>query len=172
MRRVVVTGLGLVTPVGIGVEESWEAICAGKSGIDLVTKFDASDFPSRIAGEVKGFKPEEFIAKKQIKRMDLFIQYALAAARMAMEGARLKVDDKLAKRSGAIIGVGLGGLPYIEYYHKVLLEKGPGRVSPFFVPMIITNMAAGYVAIEYNLKGINLCATSACASGAHAIGEG
>ncbi len=172
MRRVVVTGLGLVTPVGIGVEESWEAICAGKSGIDLVTKFDASDFPSRIAGEVKGFKPEEFIAKKQIKRMDLFIQYALAAARMAMEGARLKIDDKLAKRSGAIIGVGLGGLPYIEYYHKVLLEKGPSRVSPFFVPMIITNMAAGYVAIEYNLKGVNLCTTSACASGAHAVGEG
>ncbi len=172
MRRVVVTGIGLVTPVGIGVKESWEAICAGKSGIDVVTKFDASEYPSKIAGEIKGFKPEEFIARKQIKRMDLFIQYALAATRMAIEDSKLKIDDELSERSGAIIGVGLGGLPYIEHYHKVLLERGPGKVSPFFVPMIITNMAAGQVAIEFNLSGVNLCTTSACASGAHAIGEG
>ena len=172
MRRVVITGLGLVTPVGIGVEESWRNICAGKSGIKEVTRFDASAYASRIAGEVEGFKAEDFIAKKQIKRMDLFIQYALAAARMAMEMAQLKVDEKLAPRSGSIIGVGLGGLPYIEHYHKILLKKGPGKVSPFFVPMIITNMAAGQVAIEYNLRGVNYCTTSACASGAHAIGEG
>lgn len=172
MRRVVITGLGLVTPVGIGVKESWQAICAGKSGITEVTRFDASAYASRIAGEVKGFKAEDFIAKKQIRRIDLFIQYALAATRMAMEMAQLKVDEKLAPRSGTIIGVGLGGLPYIEHYHKVLLKKGPGKVSPFFVPMIITNMAAGQVAIEYNLRGVNLCTTSACASGAHAIGEG
>jgi len=172
LRRVVITGLGLVTPVGIGVEESWRNICAGKSGIKEVTRFDASAYASRIAGEVEGFKAEDFIAKKQIKRMDLFIQYALAAARMAMEMAQLKVDEKLAPRSGSIIGVGLGGLPYIEHYHKILLKKGPGKVSPFFVPMIITNMAAGQVAIEYNLRGVNYCTTSACASGAHAIGEG
>ncbi|MDL1970109.1 MAG: beta-ketoacyl-ACP synthase II [Candidatus Desulfofervidaceae bacterium] len=172
MRRVVVTGLGLVTPVGIGVEESWQAICAGKSGIAEVTRFDASAYASQIAGEVKGFKAEDFIAKKQIKRMDLFIQYALAATRMAMEMAQLKVDERLAPKAGTIIGVGLGGLPYIEHYHKVLLEKGPRRVSPFFVPMIITNMAAGQVAIEFNLQGVNLCTTSACASGTHAVGEG
>ncbi|MCD6319320.1 MAG: beta-ketoacyl-ACP synthase II, partial [Candidatus Desulfofervidaceae bacterium] len=172
MRRVVVTGLGLVTPVGIGVEESWQAICAGKSGIAEVTRFDASAYASQIAGEVKGFKAEDFIAKKQIKRMDLFIQYALAATRMAMEMAQLKVDERLAPKAGTIIGVGLGGLPYIEHYYKVLLEKGPRRISPFFVPMIITNMAAGQVAIEFNLQGVNLCTTSACASGTHAVGEG
>ncbi|MDL1956379.1 MAG: beta-ketoacyl-ACP synthase II [Candidatus Desulfofervidus auxilii] len=172
MRRVVVTGLGLVTPVGIGVEETWEAICAGKSGIGEITRFDASGYDSRIAGEVKGFNPEDFISKKQIKRMDLFIQYALAAARMAMEMAQLKIDEELAPRAGAIIGCGLGGLPYIEHYHKILLERGPNRISPFFVPMIITNMAAGFISIEYGLKGPNISTTTACAAGAHAIGEG
>jgi len=168
----VVTGLGLVTPVGIGVEETWEAICAGKSGIGEITRFDASGYDSRIAGEVKGFNPEDFISKKQIKRMDLFIQYALAAARMAMEMAQLKIDEELAPRAGVIIGCGLGGLPYIEHYHKILLEKGPNRISPFFVPMIITNMAAGFISIEYGLKGPNISTTTACAAGAHAIGEG
>ncbi|HDD35176.1 MAG TPA: beta-ketoacyl-[acyl-carrier-protein] synthase II [Candidatus Desulfofervidus auxilii] len=172
MRRVVVTGLGLVTPVGIGVEESWEAICAGKSGIGKITRFDASAYDSQIAGEVKGFRAEEFISKKQIKRMDLFIQYALAATRMAMEMANLKIDEKLAPRAGTIVGCGLGGLPYIEYYHKILLERGPGRISPFFVPMIITNMPAGYISIEYGLKGPNISTTTACAAGSHAIGEG
>lgn len=172
MRRVVVTGLGLVTPVGIGVEETWEAICAGKSGIGEITRFDASGYDSRIAGEVKGFNPEDFISKKQIKRMDLFIQYALAAARMAMEMAQLKIDEELAPRAGVIIGCGLGGLPYIEHYHKILLERGPNRISPFFVPMIITNMAAGFISIEYGLKGPNISTTTACAAGAHAVGEG
>jgi len=172
LRRVVVTGLGLVTPVGIGVKESWENICAGKSGITEVTRFDASAHDSRIAGEVKDFHPEEFMSKKQIKRTDLFVQYALAATRMAMEMAQLKIDPNLAPRAGCIVGVGLGGLPNIEYYHKLLLEKGPNKVSPFFVPMIITNMAAGYISIEYNLQGANICTTTACASGAHAIGEG
>jgi len=168
----VVTGLGLVTPVGIGVEETWEAICAGKSGIGEITRFDASGYDSRIAGEVKGFNPEDFISKKQIKRMDLFIQYALAAARMAMEMAQLKIDEELAPRAGVIIGCGLGGLPYIEHYHKILLERGPNRISPFFVPMIITNMAAGFISIEYGLKGPNISTTTACAAGAHAVGEG
>jgi len=172
LRRVVVTGLGLVTPVGIGVEETWEAICAGKSGIGEITRFDASGYDSRIAGEVKGFNPEDFISKKQIKRMDLFIQYALAAARMAMEMAQLKIDEELAPRAGVIIGCGLGGLPYIEHYHKILLERGPNRISPFFVPMIITNMAAGFISIEYGLKGPNISTTTACAAGAHAVGEG
>ena len=172
MRRVVVSGLGLVTPVGIGVEESWQNICMGKSGITEVTRFDASAHDSRIAGEVKDFHPEEFMAKKQIKRTDLFVQYALAATRMAMEMAQLKIDKNLAERAGCIVGVGIGGLPNIEYYHKVLLEKGPGKVSPFFVPMIITNMAAGYISMEYNLQAANICTTTACASGAHAIGEG
>jgi 3-oxoacyl-[acyl-carrier-protein] synthase II len=168
----VVSGLGLITPIGIGVEENWQAICAGKSGITEITRFDASAYDSRIAGEVKDFKPEAFIAKKQIKRMDLFIQYALAAARMAIDMAQLKINENLSQRTGCIVGVGLGGLPSIEHYHKVLLERGPSRVSPFFVPMIITNMAASYIAIEYNLKGANLCTTTACASGSHAIGEG
>ncbi len=171
MRRVVITGLGLVTPVGIGVKESWEAICQGKSGITKITRFDASKYNSQIAGEVKNFRPEDFIAKKHIKHMDLFIQYAISASRMAMEDAKLHIDKKIAPSAGVIIGCGLGGLPGIEKYHKILLELGPKKISPFFIPMVIGNMASGYVSIEFGLHGPNSCTTTACASGAHAIGE-
>lgn len=171
MRRIVITGLGLVTPVGIGVRESWEAICQGKSGITKITRFDASSYSSQIAGEVKNFHPEDFIARKHIKHMDLFIQYALAASRMAIEDAKFNIDEKMAPHVGVIIGCGLGGLPGIEKYHKILLESGPKKVSPFFIPMVIGNMASGYVSIEFGLRGPNSCTTTACASGAHAIGE-
>ncbi len=171
MRRIVITGLGLVTPVGIGVKESWGAICQGQSGITEITRFDASPYNSQIAGEVKNFRPEDFIAKKHIKHMDLFIQYALAASRMVIEDAKLNIDEKIAPHAGVIIGCGLGGLPGIEKYHKILLESGPKRVSPFFIPMVIGNMASGYVSIEFGLRGPNSCTTTACASGAHAIGE-
>jgi len=171
LRRIVITGLGLVTPVGIGVKENWEAICQGQSGITEITRFDASLHSSQIAGEVKDFHPEDFIVKKHIKYMDLFIQYALAASRMAIEDAKLNIDEKTAPYAGVIIGCGLGGLPGIEKYHKILLESGPKRVSPFFIPMVIGNMASGYVSIEFGLHGPNSCTTTACASGAHAIGE-
>ncbi|KPJ68838.1 MAG: 3-oxoacyl-ACP synthase [Syntrophobacter sp. DG_60] len=171
MRRIVITGLGLVTPVGIGVRESWGAICQGQSGITEITRFDASSYNSQIAGEVKNFHPEDFIARKHIKHMDLFIQYALAASRMAIEDAKLNIDEKMAPHVGVIIGCGLGGLPGIEKYHKILLESGPKKVSPFFIPMVIGNMASGYVSIEFGLRGPNSCTTTACASGAHALGE-
>jgi 3-oxoacyl-[acyl-carrier-protein] synthase II len=170
-KRVVVTGLGLVTPVGIGVQESWEALCQGKSGIGPITRFDASGYKTRIAGEVKGFKPEDFVPQKMIRRLDVFIHYALAAARMASEQARLQITPELAPWVGVITGSGLGGLRTIEETHKVLLSRGPDRISPFFIPMIIANMAPGQIAIELGAKGPNLSLETACAAGAHAIGD-
>ncbi|MFH1146379.1 MAG: beta-ketoacyl-ACP synthase II [Pseudomonadota bacterium] len=170
-RRVVVTGIGMISPLGIGVEASWQAACAGKSGIGEITRFDATDYPTRIAGEVKGFNAEDFIAKKQVKRMDIFIHYALAAAKMAMEDARLIIDEKNATRVGVITGSGLGGLGTIEQYHTVLLNHGPRRVTPFFIPMVIPNMACGHISITYGAQGPNISTTTACAAGSHAIGE-
>jgi 3-oxoacyl-[acyl-carrier-protein] synthase II len=170
-KRVVVTGLGLVTPLGIGVQESWEALCQGKSGIGPITRFDAAGFKTRIAGEVKGFKPEDFVPQKMIRRLDVFIHYALAAARMAFEQARLRITPELAPWVGVITGSGLGGLRTIEETHKVLLSRGPDRISPFFIPMIIANMASGEIAIEFGAKGPNLSLETACAAGAHAIGD-
>jgi len=170
-KRVVVTGLGLVTPVGIGVQESWEALCRGKSGIGPITRFDASGYKTRIAGEVKGFKPEDFVPQKMIRRLDVFIHYALAAARMALEQARLQITPELAPWVGVITGSGLGGLRTIEETHKTLLSRGPDRISPFFIPMIIANMAPGEIAIEFGAKGPNLSLETACAAGAHAIGD-
>ena len=138
MRRVVVTGLGAVSPLGVGVVPTWEAALAGKSGVGPITKFDASDFPTRIAAEVKGFDPERFIDKKEIKRMDPFIHFAMAAAHMAMEDSGLSIDPALAPRAGVYMGSGLGGLSTLERYHKAyLLEGGPKKISPFFIPMII-----------------------------------
>jgi 3-oxoacyl-[acyl-carrier-protein] synthase II len=169
-KRVVVTGLGAVTPLGIGVEETWENIKAGKSGIGKTTKFDASTLPSQIAGEVKNFKPEEFMPAKLVSRIDTFIQYAIAGTRMALEDARLPLED-LGDEVGVIIGVGMGGVGLIEYYTRVLDEKGYRRVSPFFIPMIIPNMAAGQVAILFGAKGPNSAVCTACAAGNHAIGE-
>ncbi len=170
-RKVVVTGLGLVTPLGVGVQPTWEALIAGKSGIGPITRFDAKDLSVRIAGEVKGFDPADFIEKKEIKKMDTFIQYAVAAAQMAMEDSRLKVTAENAERVGVHIGSGIGGLPAIERYHRVLLEEGPRRITPFFIPMTIINLAAGQVAIRFGAKGPNLAAVTACATGNHSIGD-
>ena len=170
-KRVVVTGLGLVTPVGIGVEESWEALCQGKSGIGPITRFDAGGFKTRIAGEVKGFKAEDFVPQKMIRRLDVFIHYALAAARMALDQARLRITPELAPMVGVITGSGLGGLRTIEETHQILLSRGPDRISPFFIPMIIANMASGQIAIEFGAKGPNLSLETACAAGAHAVGD-
>ena len=170
-RRVVATGLGMVTPLGTGVEKNWEAVCSGKSGIGPITKFDVSELASQIAGEVKDFRPEDFMSKQEIRRFDVFIHYAMAAARMAMEDAGLKIDSKNAHRVGCVTGTGLGGLATLEHYHSVLLEKGPKRISPFFIPGIIANMAPGQMAIEFGAKGPNLSIETACAASSHALGE-
>ena len=170
-RRVVVTGVGLVTPLGTGVEKNWEALMEGRSGISRITRFDCANFPSQIAGEVRDFNPEDWIEKKEIKKMDLFIQYAMASAEQAMTQSGLKIDESNADRVGVIIGVGIGGLCTIEEYHKIYLETGLRRVTPFFIPKLIGNLAPGNIAIRYGARGINLATTSACASGSHAIGE-
>jgi len=172
MRRVVITGLGAVTPLGIGVASTWDAALEGKSGAGLITGFDTSQFSTRIAAEVKGFNPEDFIDKKEIKRMDLFIHYAMAAAHMAMEDAGLSITPAIASRTGVYFGSGLGGLHTIEKYHKAALEGGPKKISPFFVPMIITNLAPGHIAMRYGAKGPNMLTSTACAASSHAIGEG
>ena len=171
-RRVVVTGLGMVTPLGTGVEKNWEGIVAGRSGIRPLSRFPGVEFfATRIAGEVPDFRPEDFIEPKEIKKMDLFIQYSIAAAQMAFQDAGLKIDPAAAERAGVIIGVGLCGLETIETYHKAYLEGGPRKISPFFIPKVISNLAPGHVAIRHGAKGVNWTPTSACASGNHAIGE-
>ena len=170
-RRVVITGLGVVTPVGIGVDNTWQALLAGQSGIGPITRFDASDYPSRIAGEVRDFEPARYIEKKEIKKMDTFIHYAVAASQEAVDDAGLTVTPANAERVGVYIGAGIGGLPGIEQYHRVLQTKGPGRVSPFFIPMVIVNLASGQVAIRFGAKGPNSCAVTACATGNHCIGD-
>jgi 3-oxoacyl-[acyl-carrier-protein] synthase II len=171
MRRVVITGVGLVTPLGIGVEKNWQALMEGRSGVGPVSRFDVADFPTRIAGEVKDFRPEDFIEKKEIKKMDLFIQYAVAAAHMAMEESRLPITAENEDLVGVIVGVGIAGLSSIEEYHKLFLESRLKKVSPFFIPKLIPNLAPGQISIRYGAKGINYTPTSACSSGAHAIGE-
>ncbi|WHZ23193.1 MAG: 3-oxoacyl-[acyl-carrier-protein] synthase, KASII [Nitrospira sp.] len=170
-RRVVVTGLGLVTPLGTGVEKTWKALCAGESGIGRITRFDPTGYDAQIAGEVKDFDPARFIEKKEIKKMDTFIHYAVGASQLAVDDARLKVVPEEATRVGVYIGSGIGGLGSIEHYHDVLKEKGPGRVSPFFIPMTIINLASGQVAIRLGAKGPNSCAVTACATGNHCIGD-
>lgn len=170
-RRVVVTGVGLVNPLGIGIDPVWAKVYEGVSGVGPITKFDATDFETKIAAEVKGFRSENFLELKDIKKMDIFIHYALAATRIAMDDAGLEVSENNADRVGVIVGTGLGGLSTIEKYHKILLERGPQRVTPFFIPMLIANEASGQIAIEYGVKGPNLCIVTACATGAHSIGE-
>lgn len=170
-RRVVVTGMGLVTPIGIGVEDSWSALCAGKSGIAEITRFDASAYLTRIAGEVKGFNAEDFMPKKEAKRNELFISYAMAAARMALEDADLVIDSSNADRIGVVTGCGLGGLGIMEDTILNVATKGPRRVSPFFIPMMIGNMAPGMISIHLGPKGPNLSLATACAAGAHAVGD-
>ena len=171
MRRVVVTGVGVVSPLGTGNAKNWEALIAGKSGIAPITRFDTSDLPVKIAGEVKDFVAEDFIDKKEIKKMDLFIQYSLAAAQFAMEDSGLVINEENAERVGVLVGAGLGGLPAIERYHTALLEGGYKKISPFFIPMLIINLAPGHISIKYGAKGPNLSSVSACATGTHSIGD-
>jgi len=170
-RRVVVTGVGLVTPLGTGVEKTWSALCAGKSGIGPITRFDASEVGVNIAAEVKDFQVEDHIDKKVAKHLDLFVQYAVAAAGEALKDADLQITDENAPRVASIMGCGLGGLPTIEKYHQVAMEKGTKRITPFFIPMVIPNMGAGQISIIYGTKGPNLSLTTACAAGTHAVGE-
>lgn len=170
-RRVVVTGLGLVSPVGIGVEASWSALVAGKSGIGPITLFDASTFPTRIAGEVKGFDPTQFMDRKEARRNDRFIQFALAAADMAMKDSGLDLSKEDPERIGCIVGAGIGGLGTIEDEHKVFLEKGVKKIGPFFIPSLIINLAPGQISLKYGLKGPNYSTVSACATGNHSIGD-
>ncbi|MBP8644784.1 MAG: beta-ketoacyl-ACP synthase II [Syntrophobacteraceae bacterium] len=170
-RRVVVTGIGLVSPLGVGTEENWEALIRGKSGIGPITHFDAAAYATRIAGEVKNFRPEEFIPKKELRKLDPFLKLALGAARLGLEDASLTIREQLAPRAGVIMGCGLGGLTTIEDTHKILLESGPKKVSPFFIPMLIGNMAAGLISVYHNAKGPNLSIQTACAAGTHAVGE-
>jgi len=170
-RRVVITGVGMVSPLGIGNRENWEALLQGRSGIGPITRFDASDYSCRIAGEVKGYNPEDWVPKKDVKKMDLFIHYAMAAAEIAMRDAGFQVEASEADRVGVYIGSGIGGLPSIERQHAILLKEGPRRVSPFFIIGLIVNMASGQVSIRYGAKGPNQAACTACATGTHAIGD-
>ena len=171
-RRVVVTGLGLVTPLGIGLEKNWQALVAGQSGIRKIDRFPNIDaFASRIAGQVPDFRAEDFIEPKEIKKMDLFIQYSVAAASMAMEHSGFKIDPQEAENVGVIIGVGLCGIDTIEATERAYLDGGPRKISPFFIPKVISNLAPGQIAIRHGAKGVNWTPTSACASGTHAIGE-
>jgi 3-oxoacyl-[acyl-carrier-protein] synthase II len=170
-RRVVITGVGLVSPLGIGTQPNWEALLAGTSGIGPITRFDTADYPAKIAGEVKGFDPALYSPAKEVKKSDLFIHYALAATQFAMEDSGLKIGPANAERVGVYIGSGIGGLPAIERQHAELLEKGPRRISPFFIVSLIVNLASGQVSIRYGAKGPNLANSTACSTGTHAIGD-
>jgi len=171
MERVVITGIGLVTPVGIGTRESWGALLAGESGIAPITLFDCATFRVRIAGEIKGWEPTRWIERKKLKEMDRFMEFAVATAAMAMSDAQLKLTEAGQLRAGCFLGHGLGGLLSLEKTKETLLTKGPTKVSPYAIPTIISNLAAGQVSIAHGLKGPSYCTTSACSSGAHAIGE-
>lgn len=171
MRRVVVTGVGVVSPLGTGVEKNWDALMRGQSGVDRITRFDASELPTQIAAEVKDFNAEEFIEKKELKKMDLFIQYAMGAADLAMKDSGLEITEENAERVGVLVGSGLGGLPTIEKYHRAMLDGGYKKISPFFIPMLIINLAPGQISIKHGAKGPNLSSVSACATGTHSIGD-
>ena len=170
-RRVVITGIGLVSPVGIGTSENWKALCEGSSGVGKITKFDATGYPAQIAGEVKGFDPLAFIEKKEVKKMDVFIQYAIAASQFAMDDSSLSIDSSNAARVGVFIASGIGGFTTIEREHKALLKGGPRKLSPFFIPAAIINLAAGQVSIRFGAKGPNSATCTACTASAHAIGD-
>jgi len=170
-NRVVVTGIGAVTPVGIGKEKFWDALINGKSGISIIDKFDVTDYPVKIAGQVKDFNPADFIDKREYKKMDRFTQFAVAAAGLAIEDSGLHQEKYDETRMGVILGSGIGGIETIELQHEKLLKKGPKRISPFFISMLISNMAAGQISMLFRAKGPNLTVVTACASGANAIGE-
>lgn len=171
-RRIVITGMGMVTPLGLNTQATWEAILAGKSGVESITQFDITAFPCQFSASVKGFDGSAYIDKKDLKKMDLFIQYGLAAALEAMTDSKLEVTDKNADRIGVAVGSGIGGLPFIEKNHSVLKEKGPKKISPFFIPGAITNMLAGQISIRYGMKGPNMAIVTACTTGTHNIGLG
>jgi 3-oxoacyl-[acyl-carrier-protein] synthase II len=166
-----VTGVGLVSPVGMGTQANWEALCAGTSGIGPISRFDATAFSTRFAGEVKNFDPLQFIEKKELKKMDIFIQFAVAASQFAMDDAKLTIDGALGPRVGVFIGSGIGGFTTIEEQHSAYLEGGPRKISPFFIPSSIINLAAGQVSIRFGAKGPNLATCTACTASAHAVGD-
>jgi len=170
-RRVVITGMGAVTSLGIGVDEFWNSIKSGKSGISTVTRFDVTDLPTKVASEVKNFEPTDFIDKKDARRMDRYNHFAMAATKMAIENSRLDVESIDKDRFGVLIGSGIGGIQTLEEQHQILLSKGHKKVSPFFIPMMIANMATGRIAIEYGARGFNSCVVTACATGTNAIGD-
>ena len=171
-RRVVVTGLGIVSPLGLGVKENETALFEGSSGVGFIKTFTPDEnFPVKIAGEVKGFDPEQYIDHKNVKKMDRFIHYAVACSKMALEDSGVEINDQNAERVGVVVGVGLGGLPAIEKYHDVFRERGVKKITPFFIPMLIANLASGQVSIMFGAKGPNSCVVTACATGTHSIGE-
>jgi len=170
-KRVVITGMGVVHSLGFGVDEFWKSVCEGKNGISLVTKFDTASFDAKVAAEIKNFQPTDYIDKKEVKRMDVFTQYAMAAAKMAIEMSGIDMEKEDSFRAGVIVSSGIGGLQTLEEQHQVMLNKGPGRVSPFFITSMIANMAAARIAIEYKMNGVNECVITACASGNNAIGD-
>jgi 3-oxoacyl-[acyl-carrier-protein] synthase II len=171
MNRVVVTGLGAISPIGFSAKENWESLMAGRSGIRPITLFDAAAYPSRIAGEITAYRAEDHFPGKELKKIDRFIQFALIAGEEALKESGLQIGAEQAERLGACVGVGLGGLGEIQAQHKDLLDRGPRRISPFFIPQVIGNLAAGQLSIKYGLKGPNTCITTACSSSAHAVGE-
>lgn len=171
MRRVVATGVGVISPLGTGIEKNWAALINGQSGIGPITRFDASDFPVKIAGEVRDFNVEEYVDKKEARKMDYFIHYALGAARMALDDSGLVINDENADRVGVVVGSGMGGLPAIERYHTAMMEGSYRKISPFFIPMSIINLAPGQISIMCGAKGPNISPVSACATGTHAIGD-
>ncbi len=170
-RKVVITGVGMVTPVGLDTEKSWDGLVSGRSGIGPITQFEDKDVPTQIAGEVKDFDPARYIEAKEIKKMDRFIHLAIAASQMAMDDSGLTVSPEIAERVGVMVSAGMGGLPALEKYHKVYLERGSRKISPFFIPMLIINEAAGHISIRYGAKGPNICVVTACATGTHSIGD-
>ncbi|MBF0273641.1 MAG: beta-ketoacyl-ACP synthase II [Nitrospinae bacterium] len=170
-RKVVVTGLSAITSLGLDLDTTWKNLLAGKSGVSEIDSFDTTEFPCRIASQVRGFEAENFIDKKEIKKMDRFIQFALAATDELFKHAKIDLDSLELEKFGVMIGSGIGGLPAIERYHSVLLEKGPKKITPFFIPMLIANLASGQVSIRYGLKGPNSCVVTACATGTHSIGD-
>jgi 3-oxoacyl-[acyl-carrier-protein] synthase II len=170
-RRVVVTGIGMISPLGVGNDPTWNGLVEGRSGVGPITKFDASAFTCQIAGEVKGFEPEQWMEKKEVKKSDTFIHYAMAAAEIAVRDANLDCANCNGERFGVIVGSGIGGLPLIEEMHSKMLERGPSRISPFFIPGLIVNLAAGQISIRYGCQGPSSAPATACATGAHAIGD-
>ncbi len=170
-RRVAITGVGMVTPVGLDTEKTWEGLINGKSGVGPITQFDDKTIPTQIAGEVQGFDPALYIDQKEIKKMDRFIHLAIAASQMAMDDSGLKITPENADRVGVIVSAGMGGLPAIEKYHQIYLERGIRKVTPFFIPMLIVNEAAGNLSMRYGAKGPNICVSTACATGTHSIGD-